>query len=290
MRLNEIYLPIQGALDRISSSMLDEARSLDGSQAFSAGLSAYMTGAVAHLVSRPGKMLRPALVLLSSRLIDETNASRHADPDEIIALAAAVEFFHTASLAHDDIIDADLMRRDQATLNGTYGNHAAVLVGDILYAKFFSLITGISRSSGVHEILSIFCSLTERMCAAELGEQRIIERGVGADDGEYLTILQYKTADLMAACCEAAAVLSGAPRHLRASLADFGRAFGMAFQLFDDLADGDSISRPTLKLRDAAVSYLSGAEAALAAFPDCSARESLSELCAFIGERETSVA
>jgi octaprenyl-diphosphate synthase len=285
MRLSEIYQPINEDLEAVRSEIEAEARSIRGALELGKDSAEYAVGVVSHLFANRGKLLRPALVILSWRLLGDE--SREAGP-EIVSLATAVEFLHMASLAHDDVIDHGAFRRQDVTVNAKYGNYIAVLAGDVLYAKFFSLLTRLAagRADGDMGLFSIFCDLTEKMCLAEICEQRLMEAAAFADSGEYLTILQYKTADFMAACCEGAAILSGASSEARAGLSSFGRAFGMAFQLYDDLRDEDALVRGAMDLRAEANAFVELAERALLSFPGNEARTILSELCRFIAQEE----
>lgn len=284
MRLTDIYQPIRSELDLVEAEIRRQAESVESARSMQGDLVEYISSVVGHIFSHPGKLLRPALVIFASRMLGPGSSSEGVD---LISFAAAVEFFHTASLTHDDIIDDEQVRRSQPTLNRLFGNHIAVLVGDILYAKFFSLMTGlrVEPQGRRLEVFSLFCEVTERMCIAEIGEQRLLETRGHADLEEYLTILQYKTADLMAACCEGAAILCGARGEERNALAGFGRAFGMAFQLFDDSRDGDAILRAPADIRARARAFIGEARRHLDSLPPTETRSRMETLCSYIAQQ-----
>jgi geranylgeranyl pyrophosphate synthase len=164
-----------------------------------------------------------------------------------------------------------------------------VLVGDVLYAKFFSLMTHLRAPSASHrlEVFSLFCDVTERMCIAEIIEQHLLENAGGAGLEDYLMILQYKTADLMSACCEGSAILCGAKKAERTAVAGFGRAFGMAFQLYDDSRDGDALIHSPEDIGARARQYIGEAEGHLAALPANETRSLMETLCSLMAEKGT---
>lgn len=193
--------------------------------------------AVRHILGAPGKRLRPALVILSARA-----AAASPQREALTGVATAAELVHTASLVHDDVIDASDSRRGHPTVNAAWGVRTAVLVGDLLYAQFFALLNGLPGMGpeGRLALLDLFCDVTRRMCAAEILEDQLARRRKPVSLEAYLAIIGGKTASLMSASCESAAILTGAPSALRAALAQIGEALGMAYQLVDDLADGDA--------------------------------------------------
>ncbi len=175
-----------------------------------------------HLLKRPGKRVRAALVLFSAR-------SGRADPALAAELAAAVEMLHMASLVHDDILDGAPTRRKQPSLHAAWGTHRAVLMGDFLFARTFSRLAR-------HFPLPITCSLlsaAQELCDGEIEETDVTFQS-GITEERYLSIIRKKTAALMAGACESGAILAGSPAGVRAGLRRYGEAFGMAFQLIDD--------------------------------------------------------
>ena len=278
MRLADIYEPIREELALVEKEIRRQAGKIESARSLPDTLVRYIDQVVGHIFSRPGKLLRPALALFSSRMLGPDASPAEAD---LISFAAAVEFFHSASLIHDDIIDEEQFRREQPALHRMFGNHIAVLVGDVLYAKFFSLMTHlrVPTASRRLEVFSLFCDVTERMCIAEIIEQHLLETAAGAGPEDYLMILQYKTADLMSACCEGSAILCGAGPAQRTAVAGFGRAFGMAFQLYDDSRDGDAIVHSIVDIPLKAREYIREAEGHLAALPANDTRQLMEGLC-----------
>ena len=183
----------------------------------------------AHLVAAGGKRLRPLLTLASARLCGyppSAGGSRH------VALAACVEFIHTATLPHDDVVDESRLRRGLASANAVFGNKASVLVGDFLFARAFQLMVE-DGSLRVLEILS--------RAAATIAEGEVLQLATQNDlattEDRYLDVIRGKTAALFAAACEVGAVVAARPAAEAAALADFGMNLGIAFQLVDDALD-----------------------------------------------------
>lgn len=240
---------------------------------------------VHHLLDKPGKMLRPALVLLSAGMVgwngpvaeEELNGS-------LIKLAAAVELIHSASLIHDDIIDDEEFRRGQKALHKKYGNQTAVLVGDILYAQSFSLITSLRLPSWDRHlsIYQLYCDTTRSMCLGEIIEQRTIEEQRSLGFSEYLEILKNKTAVLMSACCRSGAILAGADARLSQQLAEFGMAFGLAFQLLDDHKDQDALVNGKIDIVEQAMLQMEHARSIIEDLPQSIYRKELIGACDFV--------
>ncbi|MBB3063048.1 polyprenyl synthetase family protein [Microbulbifer rhizosphaerae] len=178
-----------------------------------------------YLVEAGGKRLRPLLVLLCSR------ATGYRGRDHI-SLAAIIEFIHTATLLHDDVVDVSEMRRGRLTANAKWGNAPSVLVGDFLYSRAFQMMVALKDM----DIMAILSDTTNTIAEGEV--QQLVNAGnpeVGEDN--YLTVIHKKTGALFEAACEAAAVLAGCPGEERASLKFYGRHLGLAFQLVDDALD-----------------------------------------------------
>ena len=242
---------------------------------------------VHHLLDKPGKMLRPALVLLSAGMVGWDPAK---DTEQVsaslIKLAAAVELIHSASLIHDDIIDGEKMRRGQSSLHRRHGNQTAVLVGDILYAQSFSLITSLELPNWERHlaIYQLYCDTTRNMCLGEIIEQRTIDEKLPLDFPAYLNILKNKTAVLMSASCHSGAILAGADPGLAERLADFGMAFGLAFQLLDDHKDHDSLVAAEVDIADKALEQMGRARDILGHLEASVYREELIRTCDFVTE------
>ena len=180
-----------------------------------------------YLRSSGGKRVRPALTILSNYSVGG-DGSRYNS----IRIATVMEFLHTATLVHDDIIDEAETRRNRQTINALYGNQTAVLMGDWLYMSAFE--TSLAERS--LEILDILTAVTRKMTEGELLQLTQLGK-VNVSEAEYLDIVQRKTAFLFSACCEVGSILGGASKTQQAALREYGMNLGMAFQLTDDLLD-----------------------------------------------------
>ncbi|MFT8242445.1 polyprenyl synthetase family protein [Roseomonas sp. BN140053] len=179
----------------------------------------------AHLVAAGGKRLRPLLTLAAARLCGY-RGDRH------VGLAACVEFIHTATLLHDDVVDESALRRGQASANALFGNKASVLVGDFLFARAFQLMT----QDGSLRVLEILSSASATIAEGEV-LQLVTQNDTATTQEQYLQVIEGKTAALFAAATEVGAVVADRPAEDAAALATYGRALGMAFQLVDDALD-----------------------------------------------------
>lgn len=177
-----------------------------------------------HLIFAGGKRLRPLLTIACHRLFEETG-------DAALGLAAAVEFIHTATLLHDDVIDESQLRRGLPSANAVWGNQPSVLVGDFLFARSFQLMVE-SNNSDVLKILA-----NAAACIAE-GEilQLSVCHNLEAKTEDALRVIEAKTATLFAAACQVGALMAHETTHATA-LRDYGRNLGMAFQIVDDILD-----------------------------------------------------
>jgi octaprenyl-diphosphate synthase len=178
-----------------------------------------------YLVEAGGKRLRPLMVLLSARALNYTG-------EQHLHLAAIIEFIHTATLLHDDVVDMSNLRRGKPTANAQWGNAPSVLVGDFLYSRAFQMMVAI----GNMEIMAILSNATNVISEGEV-QQLVNAKNPDIGEAEYLTVINKKTAVLFAAACEIAAVLSGATPEQRKALRAYGHHIGMAFQLVDDALD-----------------------------------------------------
>src|SRR5829696_1401997 len=176
-----------------------------------------------HLIAGGGKRMRPMLTLASAALLDYPGTRHHR-------LAAAVEFIHTATLLHDDVVDLSEMRRGKRAANLIWGNPASVLVGDFLFSRAFELMVE-DRSLRVLKILSHASAVIAEGEVEQLTAQRRIETG----EEQYLHIIGAKTAALFAAACRIAPVVAEASDEAEAALESYGRNLGIAFQLIDDV-------------------------------------------------------
>lgn len=181
-----------------------------------------------HLISGGGKRLRPMLTLAGAELVGYQGSRHHK-------LAAAVEFIHTATLLHDDVVDGSEMRRGKAAANIIFGNPATVLVGDFLFSRAFELMTE-DGSLRVLKILSNASAVIAEGEVAQLSAQRKLE----TSEERYLEIIGAKTAALFAAASRISAVVAECDETQERALDDYGRNLGVAFQLVDDAIDYDS--------------------------------------------------
>ena len=180
-----------------------------------------------YLRASGGKRVRPALNILANYAVGGDGAKTNA-----IRMATVMEFLHTATLVHDDIIDNADTRRNRASVNARFGNQSAVLMGDWLYMSAFET----SLQERNLEILDILTALTRKMTEGELIQLTLLGR-TDVAEADYFDVLQRKTAFLFAACCEIGAILGGANNAEQTALRDYGINLGTAFQLADDLLD-----------------------------------------------------
>ena len=178
-----------------------------------------------HLIAGGGKRMRPMLTLACARLLDYPGVRHHK-------LAAAVEFIHTATLLHDDVVDGSGLRRGRRTANVIWGNPASVLVGDFLFARAFELMV----EDGSLKVLRILSRASSVIAEGEVN-QLTAQRRVETSEDQYLDIISAKTAALFAAACRIAAVVAEREEAVEEHLDAYGRHLGIAFQLVDDAID-----------------------------------------------------
>ena len=178
-----------------------------------------------HIVAAGGKRLRPMLLLLAARSLG------HAGPDAH-QLAAVIEFIHTATLLHDDVVDESDLRRGRKTANALWGNAPSVLVGDFLYSRSFQLMVELDRI----EVMRILADTTNAIAEGEV-LQLLHVRNPDTDEAAYLRVIERKTAVLFAAATRLGALLAGADADLQQRLHDYGMNLGYAFQIADDVLD-----------------------------------------------------
>jgi octaprenyl-diphosphate synthase len=178
-----------------------------------------------HLIAGGGKRMRPMLTLACARLLDYPGARHHK-------LAAAVEFIHTATLLHDDVVDGSGLRRGKRTANIIWGNPASVLVGDFLFSRSFELMV----EDGSLKVLKILSRASAVIAEGEV-DQLTAQRRIETGEDQYLGIISAKTAALFAAACRIAAVVAERGEADELALDAYGRNLGIAFQLVDDAID-----------------------------------------------------
>jgi len=178
-----------------------------------------------HIISAGGKRLRPMLLLLAGQATGQTSAAHHQ-------LAAVVEFIHTSTLLHDDVVDESQLRRGRHTANALWGNAASVLVGDFLYSRSFQLMVELDRMP----VMQILADTTNIISEGEV-LQLLHVRNPDIDEAAYLAVIQRKTAVLFAAAAQLGALLSGADLSTQQHLYHYGMQLGHAFQIADDVLD-----------------------------------------------------
>ncbi len=179
----------------------------------------------AYIVGAGGKRIRPRLVLLFASALGFEGGERYT-------LAAIVEFIHTATLLHDDVVDESSLRRGRATANALFGNAASVLVGDFLYSRAFQMMVSVNRM----RVLEVLADATNVIAEGEV-LQLMNMHDPNLSVEAYLRVIRYKTAKLFEASARLGAVLAEVPPDVEEACADYGRCLGTAFQLVDDLLD-----------------------------------------------------
>ena len=179
----------------------------------------------AHIVESGGKRLRPLVVLLAA-------SACGARGDDRVKLAAIIEFLHTATLLHDDVVDHSALRRGQRTANDLWGNAPSVLVGDFLYSRAFQMMVEL----GNVEIMRVLSDATNVIAEGEVMQLAAVGR-LDMDSADYMDVIRCKTAMLFEAAAHTGAVLAGADASRLEALAAYGRELGLAFQLIDDALD-----------------------------------------------------
>ncbi|KFN50994.1 polyprenyl synthetase family protein [Arenimonas composti] len=188
-----------------------------------------------HIVGGGGKRLRPMLVVLAARALGGGGPAAHQ-------LAAIVEFIHTSTLLHDDVVDESDLRRGRRTANALWGNAPSVLVGDFLYSRSFQLMVELDSMP----VMRVLADTTNRIAEGEV-LQLLHVHNPDTDEAAYLAVIERKTAVLFAAATRLGALLAGADEAAQQRLHDFGMALGMAFQIADDVldytADADALGK-----------------------------------------------
>ena len=227
-QIRQVFGPVLDRLDEVNTFF---DREFQHAQPMVRDVATYVLG-------NGGKRLRPALVLLVSRMLGYKG-------ERDVRYAAVVEMIHTATLIHDDIIDGSDLRRGHPTANNTWGNQTTVLVGDWLYTRTMDLCLEL----GDVDVMRVLTSATLRMTEGEILADRV--RGqLDVDESTYMDITQRKTGELFAAACALPALFQPATLHLTEQLLDFGRNVGISFQLVDDLldftADRSALGKPVM--------------------------------------------
>ncbi|MDR3429381.1 MULTISPECIES: octaprenyl diphosphate synthase [Silvimonas] len=178
-----------------------------------------------YIVSSGGKRLRPILVLLTAKALGYQGEHHHT-------LAAVIEFIHTATLLHDDVVDESSLRRGRETANALFGNAASVLVGDFVYTRSFQMMVSV----GSMRVMEVLAEATNIIAEGEVLQLMNIGN-VDIDEAGYLQVIQYKTAKLFEAASRLGAILAGVDADTEAAFARYGMHLGTAFQIIDDVLD-----------------------------------------------------
>lgn len=185
-----------------------------------------LIGQVSHyIIAAGGKRLRPALLLLTCGALGYQGLQR-------FNLAAVVEFIHTATLLHDDVVDDSALRRGNATANETFGNPASVLVGDFLYSRAFQMMVSAQNM----RVMQVLADATNVIAEGEV-LQLVNMHNAGLDEAGYLQVIRSKTAKLFEASARVGAILADSPQDIEDACAEYGQAMGTAFQVIDDVLD-----------------------------------------------------
>ncbi|MFZ9406005.1 MAG: polyprenyl synthetase family protein [Burkholderiaceae bacterium] len=184
-----------------------------------------------YIIASGGKRLRPVLLMLVARALDEEQRCDEKGSWHV-QLAAVVEFIHTATLLHDDVVDESALRRGRQTANAAFGNAASVLVGDFLYSRAFQMMVEVDRM----RVMQVLSDATNIIAEGEV-LQLMNCNDPDVDEARYLQVIRYKTARLFEASARLGAILNDAPPELEEAAAEYGRRVGTAFQLVDDILD-----------------------------------------------------
>lgn len=185
-----------------------------------------------YIINAGGKRLRPVLLTQFARALGYGNSDEHRQQGHHWLLAAVVEFIHTATLLHDDIVDESTMRRGNPTANAQFGNPASVLVGDFLYSRSFQMMVEVEQIG----ILKTLADATNVIAEGEV-LQLLNCNDPDVDEAAYLQVIRYKTAKLFEASARIGAILAGASPDIEQAAAAYGRHLGTAFQIIDDVLD-----------------------------------------------------
>ncbi|WP_396659572.1 polyprenyl synthetase family protein [Microbacterium sp.] len=184
-----------------------------------------------YIIGAGGKRMRPLLVLLVARALGP------ADPKQAFLLAAVVEFIHTATLLHDDVVDESELRRGRQTANAMFGNAAPVLVGDFLYSRSFQLMVEVDDM----RVMNVLADATNTIAEGEV-LQLLNCHDPDTDEARYMQVIRYKTARLFEAAAQLGAMTCRAPLPVEQAAAEYGRRLGTAFQLIDDVLDYSGVT------------------------------------------------
>jgi octaprenyl-diphosphate synthase len=213
--MNEIFEYTQQEIDKVNKLILDSLSNRNK----------HIQDIGQYLISAGGKRLRPIFTILSAKLFNYAG-------DKHIYVATSVELIHTATLLHDDVVDQSTVRRGKQTVNYTWSNKYAVLVGDFLFSQAFKMMVATDSI----EVLNILSNASSIISEGEVKQVSNIGK-INITKAEYYEVIRGKTAELFAAACETGAVISGQPMEICKKLYSIGLNSGIAFQIIDDLLD-----------------------------------------------------
>ena len=222
--MNQSHIPV--SLESIRAPIADDLKAVDEVIRRSIDSEVVLVRTIAdYIIEAGGKRLRPALLLLAANAVGATGPARHE-------LATVIEFIHTATLLHDDVVDESSLRRGRRTANAEFGNAASVLVGDFLYSRAFQMMVAL----GNLRVMQVLSDATNVIAEGEV-LQLLNVNDPDTDEESYLRVIRYKTAKLFEAATQVGAILGDAPAGVEKSLAEFGMHLGTAFQVIDDVLD-----------------------------------------------------
>lgn len=229
MEIKDLASPkpfIAPSMDRVKQLVRDDLIALDHLILQSLHTEVSLIQEIArHIISSGGKRLRPLLTLLSTHLFGYQG-------NDHIPSAAVIEFIHTATLLHDDVVDDSSLRRGQKTANAIWGNPSSVLVGDFLYSRSFQMLINLKNL----EIMDLLAQTTSFIAEGEV-QQLLYRHNPDVTEAQYMQVIRAKTAVLFSAACQLGAIISKQPLHQQHTISHFGLHLGIAFQLIDDLLD-----------------------------------------------------
>ena len=219
-------MPVSSSIQKILALVADDLRQVDATIAQRLDSGVPLVGEVArYIISSGGKRLRPVLLLLACGALGYKGEQR-------FNLAAVVEFIHTATLLHDDVVDESTLRRGRSTANEVFGNPASVLVGDFLYSRAFQMMV----DSNNMRVMQILADATNVIAEGEVLQLMNIHNAT-LDEAAYLHVIRSKTAKLFEASARLGAVLANSSGAVEAACVEYGRSLGTAFQIIDDVLD-----------------------------------------------------
>lgn len=223
-----------------------------------------------HIHHREGKMMRPILVLLCAKLFGNTG-------EKAVNVAAAYEFFHTASLVHDDVVDESDERRGQPSVNASFNNKKAVLAGDFILSYCLHYLA----SANIPRLIDIISVAANCLSSGEI--LQLSTSGIKRSKEEYIEVIKNKTAALFSACAQSGAIVGGASEEDVEIMRQFGEAVGIGFQIKDDLLDNEIEQEEAAQMVS---TYIQTAKSLLEKYPDSEVKQSLLGFVDYVIDRK----